>query len=112
MGVEDVRINLGTVAAPDDASYDDDLAVAQRYARPVQQEQRVLATAAGTYSQTYSFPNMRDIPTSAQTTAGTLVNATASLSLYNNYTAILNLVSVAAGDAYVTGRIYLLTSRL
>lgn len=103
-----VQLEVGSIATPFEfRPYSIELALCQRYYQRIKHEQRVYAPAASANGFTISHPTMRVQPTWSTLTTGTLVNAsTATAVAYSDSQALLTLNSSAAGDNYITARVY------
>jgi hypothetical protein len=112
-GVELVRASsdLGPSWRP----FVQELDLCRRYARSLTHEQRLNSSAASNFwtAGVPLSPPMRATPTATQTAAGTLSNLSAATCVPVSAEIVqLNATTTAAGDAYVTGRTYLLSSEL
>lgn len=108
--VSKVQFEFGSTATPFEARpYGLELVLCKRYYRRMQMEQRFYAYGAGqTLTTTAHFDTpMRAVPTMVLVSAGSTLNAsTASISAVNTNEAQSTLTSNAAGDCYVTVRVF------
>lgn len=112
--MEKVTLNLGTVAAVNEISVEQELLRCQRYFATGMVMNRFFAAAVAHYSDvTISYPvTMRANPT-LTLTAGSRVNVTAvTADTGNASTGRHTIASVAAGDAYALNEIYTAAARL
>jgi hypothetical protein len=92
-----------------------ELDLCRRYARSLTHEQRLNSSAASNFwaAGVPLSPPMRATPTATQIAAGTLSNLSAATCVPGSAEIVqLNATTTAAGDAFVTGRTYLLSAEL